>query len=234
MPVPSRSAATERSLLREHAFRTLRAAIVDGTLEPGERLNDAELCAWLGVSRTPVREAIARLEQIGLVTVRPGSSTTVSPLDVRATVEAQTVAAAMHELAAREAVPALTAADLDAMTSANGAFAEALETGEVDAAIAADDAFHGVFVRVSGNRRLAAVLDDVTPLLRRMERTRFASLTGRASVAQHARIVELARAGDAEGAARANRENWLTLRPLDSPGDSPEDGPDQEDADVPR
>jgi DNA-binding GntR family transcriptional regulator len=74
-----------------------------------------------------------------------------------------------------------------------------------------------VFVRVCGNRRLGSVLDDVTPLLRRMERARFVSLTGRASVAQHARIVELARTGDAEGAARANRENWLTLRPEQEP-----------------
>lgn len=213
MPIPPRSAGTDRTLLRDQAFRALRAAIVDGTLEPGERLNDAELCEWLGVSRTPVREAIARLEQIGLVTVRPGSSTTVSPLDVRATVEAQSVAAAMHELAAREAVPVLAAADLDAMTGANVGFGQALAAGDVDAAITADDAFHGVFVRVCGNRRVTAVLDDVTPLLRRMERARFASLTGRASVAQHARIVELAAAGDAEGAARDNRENWLTLRP---------------------
>lgn len=217
MPIPSRSAGTDRSLLREQAFRTLRAAIVDGTLEPGERLNDAELCAWLGVSRTPVREAVARLEQIGLVTVRPGSSTQVSPLDVRAAVEAQSVAAAMHELAAREAVPVLGDADLDAMSTANDRFAGALDAGDVDSAIAADDAFHGVLVRVCANRRLAAVLEDVTPLLRRMERDRFASLTGRASVAQHARIVELARAGDAEGTARANRENWLTLRPEEDP-----------------
>jgi len=213
MPIPSGAAGAARTLLRDQAFRALRAAIVDGTLEPCERLVDAEICEWLGVSRTPVREAIARLEQIGLVQVRAGSSTTVSPLDVRATAEAQAVAAAMHELAAREAVPVLAVTDLDAMTAANATFAAALAAGDVDAAIAADDAFHGVLVRVSGNRRLTSVLDDVTPLLRRAERVRFGSLTGRASVAQHARIVELARTGDAEGAARANRENWLTLRP---------------------
>ncbi|MEQ3552239.1 GntR family transcriptional regulator [Pseudonocardia nematodicida] len=213
MPIPSGAAGTDRTLLRDQAFRTLRTAIVDGTLEPGERLNDAEICEWLGVSRTPVREAVARLEQIGLVTVRPGSSTTVSALDVRATVEAQAVAAAMHELAAREAVPVLAPADLDAMVAANDGFAAALTAGEIDAAIAADDAFHGVLVRRCGNRRVTSVLDDVTPLLRRMERVRFSSLTGRSSVAQHARIVELARDGDADGAARANRDNWLTLRP---------------------
>jgi DNA-binding GntR family transcriptional regulator len=195
----------------------LEQDIVTGALRPGERLDEQTLATRFGVSRTPIREAIARLEQIGLVAVRPGSSTTVSAFDVRATVEAQSVAAAMHELAAREAVPVLGAPDLEAMTSANDTFADALASGDVDGAIAADDAFHGVFVRVCGNRRLGAVLDDITPLLRRMERARFGSLTGRASVAQHARIIELARAGDAEGAARANRENWLTLRPEQEP-----------------
>ncbi|OLF12803.1 GntR family transcriptional regulator [Actinophytocola xinjiangensis] len=212
MPLPAGGRA-QRTLLRDQAFRALRHAIVDGTLRPGERLVDVELCAWLGVSRTPVREAIARLEQIGLVTVRPGSSTTVSPLDVRTAIEAQAVAAAMHELAAREAVPLLGEDHLSAMTEANERFRRALLATDPDAAIAADDAFHQVLVAVCGNRRVVSVLDEVTPLLRRMERARFSSLTGRASVAQHARIVELARAGDADAAARANRENWLTLRP---------------------
>jgi len=55
------------------------------------------------------------------------------------------------------------------------------------------------------------VLDQYTPLLRRMERARFGSSVGRDSVAQHARIVDLAEAGDAEGAAREARLNWLTL-----------------------
>jgi DNA-binding GntR family transcriptional regulator len=69
-------------------------------------------------------------------------------------------------------------------------------------------------VELAGNRLIAAILDDVTPLLRRMERARFAALAGRSSVAQHRSIVDLSRAGDAEGAAAAVRANWLTLRPV--------------------
>lgn len=213
MPVPSTSSSPPRALLRERVFESLRAAIVDGTLEPGERLVDTELCAWLDVSRTPVREALARLEQIGLVQVKPGSSTIVSPLDVRAAVEAQAVAASMHELATREAVPLVKEEHLDAMAEANHDFEAALRAGDVEAAVAADDAFHGVFVELCANRTLATVLDSVTPLLRRMERSRFASLTGRASVAQHNAIIEHARAGDVETAAEAARANWLTLTP---------------------
>ena len=213
MPVPRTTAPPPRTLLRERAFAMLRTAIVDGTLEPGERLVDADLCAWLGVSRTPVREALAHLEKTGLVQIRPGSRTVVTPLDVRAAAEAQAVAASMHELAARTAVPLLTASHCSEMETANRAFATALTSEDVEAAIAADDAFHRVFVDLAANRLLAAILDDVTPLLRRMERVRFASLVGRESVAQHARIIEFARRGDADGAAAEVRANWLTLTP---------------------
>ena len=211
MPVPSKAAVPRRQLLRDDAFTAIRAAIVDGTLEPEERLVDAELSAWLGVSRTPIREALARLEAAGLVQTRPGRSTMVSPLDVRAMLEAQAVAAAMHELAVREAVPVMTSQHIDDMREANERFAAALRAGDVDGAIAADDAFHAVAVDLCANQAVRAVLDQYTPVLRRMERARFSSLTGRSSVAQHAQIADLAQRGNADGAAREVRLNWLTL-----------------------
>lgn len=207
MPVPSRAGVVSRTLLRDDAYRMIRDAIVDGTLAPGERLNDAELARWLGVSRTPVREALARLEEAGLVRTRPGRYTMVTPLDLRAARDAQSVVAAMHELAVREAAPNLSAGELDAMRTANARFAAALRGGDVDAAIAADDEFHAVAVAACANAAVRAVLEQFTPLLRRLERLRFSSLSGRASVAQHERIVALCAAGDAEGAAATTRAN---------------------------
>ena len=203
-----------RSLLRDNAYRAIRDAIVDGTLAPGERLNDADLVEWLGVSRTPVREALGRLEQAGLVRTKPGRYTIVSPLDVRAVRAAQSVTTAMHELAVREALPNLSAAELDVMREANARFADALRRGDVDAALAADDEFHDVPVTASANQAVRTVLEQFTPVLRRVERLRFGSLSGRGSVAQHERIIALCEAGDVEGAAAATRENWQTLAPL--------------------
>jgi DNA-binding GntR family transcriptional regulator len=220
MPVPTRQGLLARTLLRDDAYRMIRDALIDGTLAPGERLNDADLSSWLGVSRTPIREALARLEQAGLVQTKPGKSTMVSPLDARRTRSAQSVAAAMHELAVREALPQLTADDIDAMRRANDAFAVALRSADVEAALAADDAFHQVAVTVSLNPVIATVLEEVTPLVRRAERLRFSSLTGRGSVALHARIIDLCVAGDADAAGLAARANWLTLQLLDDdPGD---------------
>ncbi|MGE3287462.1 MAG: GntR family transcriptional regulator [Pseudonocardia sp.] len=211
MPVPAAGASAPRQLLRDSVFVRIREAIIDGTLEPGERLLDGDLSGWLGVSRTPIREALARLEAAGLVETKPGRYTIVSPIDPRSVADAQEVTAAMHELAVRTAVERLTAADVAGMRTANDAFAAALAAGDVVAAIAGDDAFHGVAVDRAGNAAIRAVLDQYTPLLRRVERIRFASLRGRESVAQHARIVELAEAGDADGAALETRRNWLTL-----------------------
>lgn len=226
MPVPRSQGLVSRSLLREDAYRAIRDAIVDGTLAPGERLNDGDLVAWLGVSRTPVREALARLEQAGLVRTKPGRYTMVSPLDVRAVRNAQSVTAAMHELAVREALPNLSAAELDAMRAANARFADALRRGDADAAVAADDEFHAVPVTACANDAARSVLDQFTPVLRRVERLRFSSLSGRGSVAQHGRIIALCEAGDIDGAVAATRANWQTLAPLlDSPllgGDHPD------------
>ncbi|MFD4586579.1 FCD domain-containing protein [Streptomyces sp. NPDC058434] len=135
-------------------------------------------------------------------------------MDLRVARDAQSVTAAMHELAVREALPNLSGAELDVMREANARFADALRRNDVDAALAADDDFHGVSVTASANHALRGVLEQYTPVLRRVERQRFSSLSGRGSVAQHDRIIALCEAGDVEGAVAATRENWQTLIPL--------------------
>ena len=226
MPVPTSSASPSRALLRDDVHRRLCDAIVDGTLAPGEQLRDQELAAWLGVSRTPVREALLRLQQVGLVSATPGRSTTVASLDSRGVRDAQAVVAAMHELAVRSGVAAMTAADLARMREANDRFAAALAAGDPDAALEADDALHAVPVAAASNAALAAVLEQYTPVLRRVERLRFSSLPGRGSVALHARLIDLCEAQDADAAARVSFETWQTLEPLlDSLADEPADQP---------
>jgi len=211
MPIPSSSPGVERSLLRDDVYKRLRNAIVDGTFAPGEQLRDLELAAWLGVSRTPVREALLRLAQGGLVHTQPGRSTVVSPLDVRAIRDARDVVAAMHEVAARESVAALTEDHVTAMREANARFAAALEARDVEAALLADDELHGVLVGIAANRALEAVLEQFTPMIRRIERLRFGSLDGRASVAQHDELIRLCAAGEVEAAAAVAYDTWHSL-----------------------
>lgn len=212
MPIPQDVPAVDRTLLRDDVYRRLRDSIVDGTFAPGEQLKDLELATWLGVSRTPVREALMRLAHAGLVVASPGRSTTVTTLDLRAVWDARDVVAAMHELAVREAVPSLTEADLAQMRDANRRFARAIADGDADAALRADDALHAVPVSVSGNRSLASVLDQFTPVLRRAERLRFASPGGRDSVERHEELIRLCAASDAEGAAAVAFDLYHSLR----------------------
>jgi DNA-binding GntR family transcriptional regulator len=214
MPVPADRAPVPRRLLRDDAYATLRGAILDGTLAPGERLRDSELCSWLGLSRTPVREALARLEEDGLVETSPQRFTRVSPLDRHEARDAFQLVAAIHSLAAQLAVPLLSAYDIVAMREAGGRFASALERGDVDGALEADDEFHDVFVAACGNSEIPRVLERLMPRLRRLERLRFGSLSGRRSVKQHDGIVKFARGGRVTETADAVRDNWLSLGAL--------------------
>jgi len=203
-----------RTLLSDRAYSVLRSAIIDGTLAPGERLRDVDLVARLGLSRTPIREALARLAEDGLVESEPNRYTRVTPLDERDARDAYPVVAALHALAAELAVPRLSQADIRAMAAENRRFARAVAAIDVDEAMAADDAFHDILISASGNPEIASVLERLMPRLHRLERAQFGSLSGRRSVSQHQALIAAAKRGDAQATAVAVRENWLSLRAL--------------------
>ncbi|MCH4249353.1 MAG: GntR family transcriptional regulator [Microbacteriaceae bacterium] len=211
MPIPATDVSLPRRLLRDEAYDRISAAIVRGELTPGEKLNDQALASWLGISRTPVREALSRLERTGLVRTVPGRETVVSELDLKMADAAVRVAAVLHSLAVREATPLITPEDLEAMRAANDALEVALHERKVPAAIAADDAFHEVVLRRCGNPVLVSALEQVMPLLRRAEHLRFGAFLTPDSVPQHVEILQALQDADAEAAAEAAQRNWLTL-----------------------
>ena len=118
-----------RTLLRDTAYEALRTAIVRGELTPGSHVRDADLAEQLGLSRAPVRDALARLADDGLVETKPQSYTRVTPLVLRDVCDAAEVVRAMHELATTAAVPALTDADIATMREANRRFETATRKG---------------------------------------------------------------------------------------------------------
>ncbi|MFJ4222972.1 GntR family transcriptional regulator [Microbacterium sp. NPDC089695] len=134
MPVPSSSAKVARRLLRDEAADSIRAAILDGTLKPGETLEDSALMTWLGVSRTPVRDALVRLQFEGLVVISPQSGTRV------ATVTAEEVEESLQAIGGViGAVIRVTVGELDAATRER---LVALVQGSIDAARARDVETH--------------------------------------------------------------------------------------------
>jgi DNA-binding GntR family transcriptional regulator len=207
-------AELRRLPLREQVYAALLEEIVAGRLEPGERIRDLALAGRLRVSRTPVREALQRLQDEGLVESSPGASTRVAPLDRQSAEQAFPVVAALHALATRLGVPGLGARHLAALGWSNERLAKAISEPAAAEAIAADDAFHGVFLEAAGNPELVTALGRLMPKVRRLEYLQFASLAGRRSVAQHREIITAAGSQDAERAARLVEANWLSLGEL--------------------
>ena len=197
----------------------LRDAIVNGELAPGGVIRDAELAERLGLSRTPVREALARLADEGLVETKPHAWTRVAPLSLREARDAVVVVGAMHELAVRLAVPMMTEKHHEVMRAANRRFAAAVEAGDVEGAVDADDAFHDVPVAVLGNRALEATIERQLPLIRRLERLRFGSLLGRSSITRHEQLIDACEDRDVDTAVAITARIWTNLfDELDSEG----------------
>ena len=203
-----------RTLLRDTAYEVIRDAIVRADIPPGAVVSNAAVAEQLGLSRAPVRDALARLADEGLVETKPQSYTRVTPLAVKEVRDAAEVVRAMHELAARAAVPLLTAGHIEAMREANRRFEAATRAEDIDAALEFDDDLHGVLIGVCGNRAVAATVERYTPLIRRLERRQFSSARARRSVRRHDELIAACAAGDAGQAVQVTAQIWRSLEDL--------------------
>jgi DNA-binding GntR family transcriptional regulator len=200
-----------RPLLRDEAYDRIRQAIVDGTLPPGAPLRDGDLADQLGLSKAPVREALRRLADDGLVESKPQSYTRVSDVMSPDVLDAREIVRVLHEFAVRQASKKCRPADIAAMRAANDRFAAAIEARDITAAVKADDALHDVPVRLAGNAAVAATLDRYTPLLRRLEHARFSSALAWNSVERHTRLIDALEAHDTETAVSVIATIWTDL-----------------------
>lgn len=197
------------------AFARTRDAIVVGAFPPGAVLDPFALSLKWGFSRTAMREALVRLRAAGLVVTGPDSVPVVSDVDLTAALDAQVVILEMHRLAVELATPRFTHSDIRQMRLENQRFAAAVDSGDVDEILAADDAFHDVAVQACANHTVVAVLEQFTPLVRRLERRRFSSTAARESIRLHDQLTDLCESGDVIGAAGIVVEIWSTLAFLD-------------------
>ena len=211
MPLPAAEPGLQRVLLRDRAYRRLEAAIVDGTLQPGERLRDSELSKSLGISRTPIREALARLGEAGLVETAANRYTRVAPVAVAQASAGFAIAAALHALVAELAVARLTAADLDALREESERFTWAVWRRDVQPAAAADEQFHAILAVGAGHGQLERLLEVVMPALRRLERLAWPTLGERPGTRQHEALLAAADVRDGSAAAASGRDEWRAL-----------------------
>lgn len=149
--------------LRDVVFNTLRQAILKGELKPGERLMEIQLANKLGVSRTPVREAIRKLELEGLVLMIPRKGAEVAEITRQDMEDVLEVRTALEELAVKDACDHITDAQLSELKKASNEFKKALLEGKDLVTCAdADMHFHDVILSATNNRRLIQMLDNLS------------------------------------------------------------------------
>ena len=149
--------------LRDVVFNTLRQAILKGELKPGERLMEIQLANKLGVSRTPVREAIRKLELEGLVLMIPRKGAEVAEITRQDMEDVLEVRTALEELAVKDACDHITDAQLSELKKASNEFKKALLEGKDLVTCAdADMHFHDVILSATNNRRLIQMLNNLS------------------------------------------------------------------------
>jgi len=192
--------------LRDQVHRALVARILSHDLTPGRRLSDSVLAAELGVSRTPVREALVRLEGEGFLGCDVGRGFFVKPLSAREVEEVYPIVWTLEALGLRAAFP-YAPSDLAELRRLNDRLA--LAAGDPTAHVALDVAWHRALVAGSGNELLLSTLDAFKGTLHRYEHAWLQGLKGEpTSAADHADILERLAAGDADGAAALLEAHW--------------------------
>ena len=190
--------------LRDVVFNTLRQAILRGELQPGERLLEIHLANKLGVSRTPIREAMRKLELEGLVLMIPRKGAVVAEITEKSLRDVLEVRKALEELAVKLACEKIQDEEIDELKAAAKEFENALKSGDVTVFAEADVKFHDIIYRTTDNQRLIQLLYN---LREQMYRYRVEYLKRKDShevlLAEHQRIIETIEKRDEKSAVEA-------------------------------
>lgn len=170
--------------LRDVVFNTLRQAILKGELKPGERLMEIQLAQRLGVSRTPIREAIRKLELEGLVTMVPRKGAEVAKITEKSLRDVLEVRKALEELAMQIACDKVNDDTISDLVEALEEFKKATNSKELTAIAEADVNFHDVIYNSTNNEKLIQILNN---LREQMYRYRIEYIKDYSS---HERIIE--------------------------------------------
>jgi DNA-binding GntR family transcriptional regulator len=190
--------------------------ILSRLLAPGRRLGEERLAALFSVSRTPVREALMRLESENLVSRNRRSGLVVADVSAEQILEVYAIREALDGLAARQAASFHSPVDIAALERINDQMAQAADEGAWARMATLNVEFHTALARASRNELLQRFIDQVHQAVRRFSRTTFAE-PGRAehAVDEHQAIIEALRVQDpdaAEAAARRHMHNALSVR----------------------
>jgi DNA-binding GntR family transcriptional regulator len=194
--------------LREIVFETLRDAIITGKLSPGERLMEIQLAEEMGVSRTPVREAIRKLELESFVVMVPRKGAYVAGVSIKDIADVFEVRAALEGLAASLAAERITEEELDQLERSIVSINEVSDGKNIDKVVENDTDFHDLLYRAARNEKLIGIITNLKEQIQRFRATSLA-VTGRTKIAveEHKQIVEALSERDTELAGELARQH---------------------------
>lgn len=170
--------------LRDVVFNTLRKAILTGELKPGERLMEIHLANKLGVSRTPIREAIRKLELEGLVIMIPRRGAEVAQITEKSMSDVLEVRRALDALCVELACDRISKEELEALSDACKGFEKAVAEGNLERIAEADVYLHDIIVQATGNARLVQLVNNLSE---QMYRYRFEYIK---DITKHKKLIE--------------------------------------------
>lgn len=153
--------------LRDVIFDTLREAIIVGDLKPGERLLEVQLAAKMGVSRTPVREAIRKLELEGLVEMLPRKGAHVADLSVKNIMDVLEVRATLDGLATKLSAMRITDEEINELKHQHAQFINYVEKDNLQGSIKKDVEFHDIIYQSSRNEKLIQISNNLREQVQR-------------------------------------------------------------------
>jgi len=194
--------------LRELVLEAIREAIKNGTLQPRERLMEIQLADDLGVSRTPVREALRKLEQEGFIVMVPRKGAYVSDLSMKDVADVFEIRAALDGLAGGLAAERITEEELELMERMLVEKGEAINQNDIDKLVEADTKFHEAMYMASRNERLSTIISNLREQIQRFRLTSL-SVPGRRedSLKEHRQILEAIQARDIQLARQLAQEH---------------------------
>lgn len=195
--------------LREIVYEQLKLQILTGKIAPGTRMMEVELAEELGVSRTPVREAIRKLEKEALVVIEPRRGAYVSDISVKEMVDTLVVREDLEALAAALTAKRITKEELESLEKNVTDYSEAIASGDMEQIIRADESFHHKIVALSGNKALIQLFSSVQELSLRFRYLYYEDFTRYENMpVEHKEILEAIRTGDSD-AARIVSDNHV-------------------------
>ncbi|GIN74543.1 GntR family transcriptional regulator [Bacillus sp. J14TS2] len=199
-----------RVSMRNHAYELIKNAIISGELKPEMRVKDKELSEQLGISRTPVREAMLRLEDEELIVSKPNSYTMVAPINTVEAKEIYSIVIALETLAFQEALLNYTSTQLQQLEKINHQYINAIEKGNPKNCLKYDMEFHSQLVRMSNNKELEKILSKLKDKIVRIESFYFHKVIPKQkSINEHTMIIEEMRNRSFSKAGELIKNNWM-------------------------